>query len=68
MLLEGVGDVLQEDEVEDDVLVLGRVHVAAQLVRCQPELRFEGEVAVELLVFAEAERRGMWESLFYPAR
>ena len=25
-LLEGVGDVLQEDKTEDDVLVLGSVH------------------------------------------
>ena len=31
--LEGVGDVLEEDQAEDDVLVLGRVHVVAQGVR-----------------------------------
>ena len=30
--LEGVGDVLEEDQAEDDVLVLGRLHVVAQLV------------------------------------
>ena len=30
LLLEGVGDVLEEDQAEDDVLVLGGVHVAAQ--------------------------------------
>jgi hypothetical protein len=28
--LEGVGDVLEEDEAEDDVLVLRRVHIVAQ--------------------------------------
>lgn len=30
--LEGVGDVLQEDQAKDDVLVLGRVHIVAQRV------------------------------------
>jgi hypothetical protein len=42
-LLEGVRDVLQENETEDDVFVLGRVHVVAQLVGCLPELRLEPE-------------------------
>ena len=37
-LLEGVGDVLQEDEAEDDMLVFGRVHAAAQGVGHAPEL------------------------------
>ena len=37
-LLEGVGDVLEEDEPEDDVLVLGRVHRAAQGVGHAPQL------------------------------
>jgi len=31
-LLEGIQDVLEEDETEHDVLVLGGVHVAAQSV------------------------------------
>ena len=44
LLLEGVGDVLEEDQAEDDVLVLGRVHVVAELVGRQPELRLEAEV------------------------
>jgi hypothetical protein len=36
LLLEGVGDVLEEDEAEADVLVLGGVHTAAQRVAiCQ---------------------------------
>jgi hypothetical protein len=41
VFLEGVGDVLEEDEAEDDVLVLRSVHVAAELVRREPELGFE---------------------------
>ena len=36
-LVEGVGDVLEEDEPEDDVLVLRRVHRAAQLVGGLPQ-------------------------------
>ena len=37
-LLEGVGDVLEEDQPKDDMLVLGRVHRAAQGVGHLPEL------------------------------
>ena len=37
-LLEGVGNVLEEDQPEDDMLVLGRVHRAAQGVGHLPEL------------------------------
>ena len=37
-LLEGIGDVFQEDEAQDDVLVLGGVHAAAQGVRHAPKL------------------------------
>ena len=40
LLLEGVRDVLEEDQAEDDVLVLGRVHVAAQRVGHLPEAGF----------------------------
>ena len=36
--LEGVGDVLEEDQPEDDVLVLGGVHRAAQRVGHRPQL------------------------------
>ena len=35
--LEGVGDVLDEDETQHDVLVLGGVHIGAQLVGRGPE-------------------------------
>ena len=41
VLLEGVGNVFKEDEAEDDVLVLRRVHVIAQLVSSEPELGLE---------------------------
>ena len=36
-LLEGVRDVLEEDQAEHDVLVLGGVHGTAQCVRRRPE-------------------------------
>ena len=36
LLLEGVGDVLEEDQAQDDVLVFGGVHVAPELVRRRP--------------------------------
>lgn len=36
--LECVGDVLEEDQAEDDVLVFGRVHAAAQGIGHAPEL------------------------------
>ncbi|GAB1411297.1 hypothetical protein MASR1M97_00330 [Candidatus Desulfobacillus denitrificans] len=42
--LEGVGDVFEENEAEDDVLVLRRIHVVAQRVGGGPELGFEAEV------------------------
>jgi hypothetical protein len=44
--LERVGDVLQEDEAQDDVLVLRRVHVVAEGVGGLPELGLEAEVGV----------------------
>jgi hypothetical protein len=41
LLLEGIGDVLEENESEDDMLVLGSVHAAAQRIGSAPELRFK---------------------------
>ena len=38
-LLEGVRDVLEEDQAEHDVLVLGRIHRAPERVRHRPQLR-----------------------------
>ena len=46
--LEGVADVLEEDQAQDDVLVLGGVHVVAQGVGGLPELRLEAEVRARL--------------------
>ena len=37
-LFEGVGDVLEEDEAEDDVFVFGGVHAAPEGVGHAPEL------------------------------
>ena len=48
---EGVGDVLEEQQAEDDVLVLGGVHVAAQLVGGLPEGCLEAELAAAALGF-----------------
>lgn len=39
----GVGDVFEEDEAEDDVLVFRRVHVVAELVGGEPELSLEAD-------------------------
>lgn len=44
LLLEAVGDVLEKDEAEHDVLVLGGVHRTAQRIGCAPEVRFELEL------------------------
>jgi len=41
---EGVGNVLEEDEPEYDMLVLGRVQVVAELVRRQPERLLEAQI------------------------
>ena len=48
LLLEGVGDVLEEDQAEDDVLVLGRVHVVAQRVGGGQSLASKPRLAEEL--------------------
>ena len=57
VLFEGVGDVLQEDEAEDDVLVFGRVHVGAQLVGGEPELGFEAEIRGGILGIVRSSAR-----------
>lgn len=43
--LEGIGDVLQEDEPERDVLVIAGLHVAAQLVSGLKKVSLEAKVA-----------------------
>ncbi len=44
LLFEGVRDVLEEDQPEHDVLVLGGIHAPAEGISCLPELGFEPEV------------------------
>jgi hypothetical protein len=44
LLLERVGDVLEEDQAQHDVLVLGRIHVRAQRVGSLPQFPLEPEV------------------------
>jgi hypothetical protein len=52
MLFERVGDVLKKDEPENDVLVLGCVHVAAELIGSGPHRRFKPKVrTVSLVLF-----------------
>ena len=46
MFVEGIGDVLEKDQAEDDMLVFRSVHVVAQLVGGEPELGFKAEVGV----------------------
>ena len=40
---EGVGDVFEEDEAEDDVFVFGGVHVIAEFIGGEPEFGFEAD-------------------------
>jgi hypothetical protein len=45
MLFEAVGDVFEENQPEDDVLVLRSVHIVAEFVGGQPELGFKAKVS-----------------------
>jgi hypothetical protein len=55
-LRESVGDVLEKDQAERDVLILRRVHVPAHLIRRLPECGLETEArpitALGRLLFA----------------
>jgi hypothetical protein len=44
MFFEAVGNVFEENEPEDDVVVLRRIHVAAELVGGEPELGFKADI------------------------
>lgn len=57
-LVELVGDVLQEDEAEHDVLVFGSVDVAAQLVGSAPDLFLEADLGGIVLLLCHV--------LYYP--
>jgi hypothetical protein len=49
-LLEGVGNVFEEDQAEDNVFVVGGVEVAAELVGSGPEGGFKTEVALAVAI------------------
>lgn len=42
--LERVADVLEEDQAEYCVILLGRIHVVAEFIGCQPLFRLEPKV------------------------
>jgi hypothetical protein len=63
--LEGVGDVFQEDEAEDDVLVLGSVHVVAQRVGCGPQLRFKPNGSTRTHEISFFRTASYWKVPFY---
>ena len=44
LLLEGIRDVLEEDQAEHDVFVLGSVHVGSQRIGGPPEVAFKAEI------------------------
>jgi hypothetical protein len=44
LFLEGVGDVLEEDQTEHHVLILGGVHAAAQGVGSLPQFFFKTQI------------------------
>ena len=46
--LEGIGDVLEENQAKDDVLVLRRVHIVAETVSHLPQFGFEAEIGTSL--------------------
>src|SRR3972149_5923833 len=43
LLFKCIRDVLEENQTEDNVFVLGGIHVAAQLVRSRPQFFLEAE-------------------------
>ena len=56
MLFEGVGDVLKKDKAKDDVLIFGRVNVAAELSAANQSLASKPIWAAELAAVFEEER------------
>ena len=44
LCLESIRNVFEEDEPQGDVLVVGGLHVAAELIGRRPELRLEAEI------------------------
>jgi hypothetical protein len=48
---ESVGNVLEKNQSEDDVLILRRIHIVAQRVCCRPKLGFEAEIGAIGILF-----------------
>jgi hypothetical protein len=48
--LEGVGNVFEEDQAQDDVLIFRRVHVVAQRIGRGPKLRLEAQIGAAAVV------------------
>ncbi len=46
--LKGIRDLLEEDQAQDDVLVLRRIHVVAEAVGHLPQLGLEAEIGAGL--------------------
>jgi len=44
MLFEAVGNIFEEDQAKNNVLVFRRIHVAAELISSEPKLSFEANV------------------------
>ena len=40
-VVEGVGDVFEKDQPQNDMLILRRIHIVAQLIRRRPERSFQ---------------------------
>ena len=65
--LEGVADVLEEDQAQDDVLVLGGVHVVAEGVGGLPELRLEAEVRPRVALGSRGSGHGRPPAAYRPS-
>jgi CheY-like chemotaxis protein len=67
VLFKGVGDVLQEDEAEDNVLVLCSIHVAAEFVGSEPEFGFEADIGGIVCGFVRGGATGHCCATLLPA-
>ncbi len=60
--LEGIRDVFEEDEAQDDVLVFGRIKVPAELVGGSPQRLLESEIGAVAVAFGRPAFRHASES------
>src|SRR5688500_7794733 len=68
LLLERVGNVLEKKQTEDNVLVLGGIHAAAQRVRHLPKLGFVTDIGsivwlLFLIAFCLCHNRTYWKTI-----